>query len=58
VRFHGVADEGVPLREIAGVIGRRLNVRVVAKTSEEAAGHFGWFARSLRYETAADRVSV
>ena len=40
--FHGVADEGTPVREIAEVIGRRLNVPVVAKSPEEAAGHFGW----------------
>jgi nucleoside-diphosphate-sugar epimerase len=41
-RYHGVAEQGVPTREIAEVIGRRLNLPVVAKTHEEAAGHFGF----------------
>jgi hypothetical protein len=34
----------VPCREIAEVIGRGLNVPVVAKSPEEAADHFGWLA--------------
>ncbi len=41
-RYHGVADEGVPLREIAKVIGRHLNVPVVSKSPDEATDHFGW----------------
>jgi len=43
-RYHGVADRGVPTREIAEVIGRHLNVPVVSKSREEAADHFGWIA--------------
>ena len=42
--FHAVADRGVPFREIAEVIGRRLNIPVVSQSAEEAAEHFGWFA--------------
>src|SRR6516162_6185367 len=42
--YHGVADEGIPCREIAGVIGKHLNVPVVSKSPEEAADHFGWMA--------------
>ena len=43
-RFHGVAEEAIAFRDIAAVIGTRLNVPVVAKSSAEAANHFTWFA--------------
>lgn len=53
VRYHGVAEEGVPFREIATVIGRRLNVPIVSKTGEDASNHFGWFA----HFAALDNIS-
>ncbi|MDR0245061.1 MAG: SDR family oxidoreductase [Burkholderia sp.] len=43
-RYHAVDDTGVRFREIAEVIGRRLNLPVVAKSPAEAGEHFGWFA--------------
>jgi nucleoside-diphosphate-sugar epimerase len=43
--FHAIAEEGVPFKEIATVIGKRLNLPVVSKSKDEAADHFGWFAQ-------------
>jgi nucleoside-diphosphate-sugar epimerase len=40
--YHAVAEEGVPTRRIAEVIGRRLNLPVVSKSLEEAGDHFGF----------------
>jgi len=51
--YHGVADEGVPTREIAEAIARGLNVPVVGKSSEEAADHFGWIARFFGIDAPA-----
>jgi nucleoside-diphosphate-sugar epimerase len=44
VKYHAVAEEGVPLRDIAEVIGRGLKVPVVSLSPEKAAAHFGWLA--------------
>ncbi len=51
--FHGVADEGTPVREIAQVIGRRLKVPVVAKSPEVAADHFGWIGHFFSLDNPA-----
>jgi nucleoside-diphosphate-sugar epimerase len=49
-RLHAVADEGVPIRDIAEVIGRHLNVPVVAMSREDANDHFGWLAGFLSFD--------
>jgi nucleoside-diphosphate-sugar epimerase len=40
--LHAVAEEGVPTREIAQVIGRQLDLPVVSIDPDEAGDHFGW----------------
>ena len=40
--WHGVAEEGVPTRDIAEVIGRHLGVPTASIAPEEAPEHFGW----------------
>lgn len=57
-RYHGVADEGVPAREIAEIIGRRLNVPVVSKTPAEAAEHFGWIGQFFALDGPASSAQT
>jgi nucleoside-diphosphate-sugar epimerase len=51
--LHGVAEEGVPIRDIAEVIGRHLNVPAASISPQDAAEHFGWLAGSLAADSPA-----
>jgi nucleoside-diphosphate-sugar epimerase len=51
--LHAVADEGVPIRDIAEVIGRHLNLPVVAVSPEDAGEHFTWLAGFLAADSPA-----
>jgi nucleoside-diphosphate-sugar epimerase len=43
-KYHAVAEEGVPIRDIAEAIGRRLKLPVKSIAPEEAQTYFGWLA--------------
>lgn len=42
-RYHGVADEGIPFRSIAEIIGRQLGVPVNSISAKDTAKSFSWF---------------
>jgi nucleoside-diphosphate-sugar epimerase len=44
-RYHAVAEEGVPLREIAEAIGAGLKLPVESITPEQAPDYYGWLAQ-------------
>jgi len=52
-RYHAVAEEGVPVREIAEAIGRGLGLPVVSISPDEAGRHFGWLAMFVGFDMPA-----
>lgn len=51
--LHAIADEGVPIRDIAEVIGRHLGLPVVSISPEDAGEHFDWLAGFLAADSPA-----
>ena len=54
--LHGVADEGIPVRDIAEVIGRHLDVPVRSVPDDEVAGHFGFLGMFLGLDSPASNA--
>jgi nucleoside-diphosphate-sugar epimerase len=52
-RLHAVGEEGVPVRDIADVIGRHLNLPVKAISAQEAGDHFSWLAPFITLDAPA-----
>lgn len=48
--LHGAGEEGVPLREIAEVIGRQLKLPVAGIGPEEAGEHFGFVSAAVQLD--------
>jgi nucleoside-diphosphate-sugar epimerase len=52
-RYNAVAEEGVPLGEIADVIGCKLKLPVVSIAPQETGAHFGWLAELVGFDIPA-----
>ena len=56
--LHAVAEEGVPIRQVAEVIGRHLDLPVVAISPEDAAEHFGFLGVFIGADVPASSAST
>ncbi|WP_199572604.1 SDR family oxidoreductase [Streptomyces murinus] len=56
--LHGAAEEGVPLREIAEVIGRQLKLPTASVGAEDLAGHFGWMSGFVGLDAPASNAAT
>ena len=52
-RYNAIGDEGIPIRDIATLIGKTLNLPVISITPEEAAEHFEWMGRFIVFDNPA-----
>jgi len=52
-RYNAIDDSGIPMREIAQIIGQQLNIPFASVTAEEAGEHFGWMSRFIGLDCPA-----
>jgi len=52
-KYHAVAEDGVPMRDVAEALGRRLKLPVKSIAPDEAQAFFGWLAMFAAYDMPA-----
>ena len=57
-KYHAVAEEGVPMRDIAEVVGRGLKVKVASLSPEQAQSHFGWLSAFIGSDLRASSAQT
>jgi nucleoside-diphosphate-sugar epimerase len=53
---HGVAEEGIPTRTIAEVVGKKLGLPAASIPPEGADAHFGWLGRFFALDQPASNA--
>lgn len=56
--YHGVAEEGIPFRQIAELIGRRLNVPAISKSPTEAKKQFSFLSEFVSRDNPTSSTST
>lgn len=57
-RLHAVAEEGIPIRDIATAIGEHLDLPVTGIADQDAADHFGFLAPWLAVDAPASSAAT
>ncbi|MDH0864437.1 SDR family oxidoreductase [Mitsuaria sp. GD03876] len=57
-RWHAVAEESIPFKDIAAAIGEGLGVPLARLDGDEAAAHFGWFSKFAGMTLAASSAKT
>lgn len=52
-RYHAVAEQGIPFKQIAQALGQSLNVPVLSLSPEQSAAHFGWLSQFVGHDMSA-----
>ena len=57
-RYQAVAEEGVPMREIAEIVGKGLKLPVRSITAEEGLSYFGWMGHFASRDLGASSAKT
>jgi len=57
-RYNGVAEEGIKIREIAKLIGQKLDLPVKSLSGEEAKKHFEWMIGFIGFDEPATSIKT
>jgi nucleoside-diphosphate-sugar epimerase len=57
-KYHAVAEEGVSMRDIQEVLGKRLNLPVRSIAPQEAPAYFGWMAGFAQFDMLASSAQT